>query len=203
MSPTRSTSSPLNYGAEAESSLADPSIHGEQNQPDESITYEIVPQSSKRGRPKLIDNRGYTFGFQRQRGSTTDWQCVVRPKNNPCKAKVRQKENRFEPGLHCHNHPASVGAATTAKVIASVKAKAVEDLFKPASAVVDEVCFHLFNDRFTTFQNLFVASRIEFYIYDTVLFHNNYSLIMICLFPGISGCDGRWCTHFHRADQQN
>ena len=43
-------------------------------------------------------------------------------------------------------HPASVGAATTAKVIASVKAKAVEDLFKPASAIVDEVCFHLFND---------------------------------------------------------
>lgn len=107
---------------------------------------EIVPQSSKRGRPKLIDNRGYTFGFQRQRGSTTDWQCVVRPKNNPCKAKVRQKENRFEPGLHCHNRPASVGAATTAKVIASVKAKAVEDLFKPASATVDEVCFHLFNE---------------------------------------------------------
>ena len=107
---------------------------------------EIVPQSSKRGRPKLIDNRGYTFGFQRQRGSTTDWQCVVRPKNNPCKAKVRQKENRFEPGLHCHNHPASVGATTTAKVIASVKAKAVEDLFKPASATVDEVCFHLFNE---------------------------------------------------------
>ena len=116
---------------------------------------------------------------------------------------MRQEENRFEPGLHCHNHPASVGAATTAKVIASVKAKAVEDLFKPASAVVDEVCFHLFNDRFTTFQNFFVASRIEFYIYDTVLFHKNYILIMICLFPGISGCDGRWCTHFHRADQQN
>ena len=36
--------------------------------------------------------------------------------------------------------------STTAKVIASVKAKAVEDLFKPASAIVDEVCFHLFNE---------------------------------------------------------
>ena len=46
------------------------------------------------------------------------------------------------------------------------------------------------------FQNLFGASRIEFYIYDTVLFHKNYILIVICLFPGISGCDGRWCTHY-------
>ena len=59
---------------------------------------------------------------------------------------MRQKENRLEPGLHCHNHLASVGAAMTAKVIPSVKAKAVEDLFKPASAIGDKVCFHLFNE---------------------------------------------------------
>ena len=67
---TLSRFDPLEVVSIQSEQLGDPSIHGEQNQPDESITYEIVPQSSKRGRPKLIDNRGYTFGFQRQRGST-------------------------------------------------------------------------------------------------------------------------------------
>ena len=127
------------YGANAESSLDDPTVHEQNGNETTEITYEIIPQSSKRGHPKLIDNRGYTFGFQRQRGNVTDWQCVVRPKLNPCKAKVRQRGNNFEPGIQGHNHPAQPGAATTARIITSVKAKAVEDVFKPATAIVDEV----------------------------------------------------------------
>ena len=60
-------------------------------------------------------------------------------KMNPCKAKVRQLSERFDPGPHGHNHPAQVGAAIAAKVISRVKSKAKGDVFRPAPAIVDEV----------------------------------------------------------------
>ena len=45
-----------------------------------NLEFEIVDDSSKRGRPKLVDNRGYSYNIQRRRGENTDWQCTVRPK---------------------------------------------------------------------------------------------------------------------------
>lgn len=121
-----------------EFSLDDPSIHEQSSS--FALTYEIVEQSTKRGRQKLIDSRGYTYHVQRRRGVTTDWQCTVRGKVNPCRARIIQRGvANFEPGPHNHNHPAEVGAAMVARVTAHVKAKAVEDVFRPAAAIVDEV----------------------------------------------------------------
>ena len=121
-----------------ESSLDDPSIHEQSS--NFSLTYEIVELSTKRGRQKLIDSRGYTYNVQRRRGVTTDWQCTVRGKVNPCRARITQRGvANFEPGQHSHNHPAEVGAAMVARITARVKVKAVEDVFKPAAAIVDEV----------------------------------------------------------------
>ena len=120
-----------------ESSLQDPTP-AEQSS-NFAVTYEIVTQSSKRGRPKLIDNQGYCYSIQSQRGVVTDWQCSVRPKINPCRATVRQRGDQFQRGNRVHNHQAQVGALTSAKITSHVKAKAVEDIFKPAPAIVDEV----------------------------------------------------------------
>ena len=50
-----------------------------------------------------------------------------------------QHGDTFQPSLRSHNHPAQVGAAFAAIVSAKVKAKAVQDLFKPAPVIVDEV----------------------------------------------------------------
>ena len=121
----------------AESSLEDPtpvelSSHFE-------VTYEVVEQSSKRGRPKLIDSHGYSYNMHRQRGAVIDWQCIVRPRANPCRATVRQRGNQYQRGNHQHNHQAKVGALAAAKITANVKAKATADLFRPAPAIVDEV----------------------------------------------------------------
>ena len=44
------------------------------------IEIEIVDDSTKRGRDKLVDSRGYTYNVKRRRGENTDWQCTVRPK---------------------------------------------------------------------------------------------------------------------------
>ena len=63
---------------------------------------------------------------------------------NPCKAKVRQLGERFDPGPHGHNHPAQVGASIAAKVISRVKSKAKGDVLRPAPAIVDEVSFASF-----------------------------------------------------------
>ena len=60
-----------------ESSLQDPTPAEQSSS--FAIRYEIVQQSSKRGRPKLIDNQGYCYSIQRQRGDVTDWQCSVPP----------------------------------------------------------------------------------------------------------------------------
>ena len=104
-----------------------------------AVTYEIVENSSKRGRPKLIDSQGYSYTLQRRRVLVNDWQCSIRPKVNPCRATFRQRGDQFQCGNRVHNHQAQVGALTAAKFTALVKVKAAEDIFKPAPAIVDEV----------------------------------------------------------------
>lgn len=104
------------------------------------VTYEIMEQCLKEGRPKLINTQGYTYNQHRQRGIVTDWQCTVRPKMNPCRATVRQRGcYDFQTGSNLHNHQPQVGASTAAKITTKVKAMAVEDVFRPAPAIVDEV----------------------------------------------------------------
>ena len=81
-----------------------------------AVTYEIVENSSKRGRPKLIESQRYSYTLQRRRGLVTEWQCSIRPKVNPCRATVRQRGDQFQCGNHVHNHQAQVGALTAAKI---------------------------------------------------------------------------------------
>ena len=44
-----------------------------------------------------------------------------------------------EAGTNAHNHSSEPGAVTAAKIVKLVKEKALEDKFKPASAIVEEV----------------------------------------------------------------
>ena len=44
----------------------------------------------------------------------------------------------YELGSNAHNHPADVGAGLVAKITYKVKARAVADVFKPASAIVKD-----------------------------------------------------------------
>ena len=61
-----------------------------------AVTYEIVENTSKRGRPKLKDSQGYSYTLQGRRGLVTDWQCSIRPKVNPCRATVGQRGDQFQ-----------------------------------------------------------------------------------------------------------
>lgn len=45
----------------------------------------------------------------------------------------------FQQGKQGHNHPPEVGVANAARIMASVKEKAVNDQFKPALVIINEV----------------------------------------------------------------
>lgn len=52
----------------------------------------------------------------------------------------------YELGSNAHNHPADVRAALVAKITNKVKARAVADVFKPASAIVKDVLLEDLDD---------------------------------------------------------
>jgi len=47
-----------------------------------AVTFNIIEDSTSKGKPKLIDNRGYSYGIKRRRVNATDWVCTRRPKVN-------------------------------------------------------------------------------------------------------------------------
>ena len=53
---------------------------------------------------------------------------------------MTERDGTFQAGKSAHNHAVEMGAVTAAKIISTVKSKALEDKFKPASAIVNEVC---------------------------------------------------------------
>ena len=61
-----------------------------------TVTYEIVENTSKRGRPKPIDSQGHSYTLQGRRGLVTDWHCSIRPKVNPFRATVGQRADQFQ-----------------------------------------------------------------------------------------------------------
>jgi hypothetical protein len=50
-----------------------------------------------------------------------------------------QVDGTFIPGKQGHNHPVDIGTATAAKIVSELKRRAMGNLFKPASAIVEEV----------------------------------------------------------------
>ena len=55
---------------------------------------------------------------------------------------MQQTNGTFQLGKKGHNHPPEVGATTAAKITSAVKEKALADLYKPASAILNEVISH-------------------------------------------------------------
>ena len=64
---------------------------------------------------------------------------MVCPKGNYCRATVKERNAQFMTGKQSHNHPTVTGAVTATKILTAVKEQAVQDFFRPASAIVEEV----------------------------------------------------------------
>ena len=120
-----------------------------------SVTYHLVEEGTKCGRAMLVDSLGFTYNINAKRSYATYWQCTVCPKGNPCKASVAERDGTFQAGKHSHNHLAEVGAATARKIVTTVKTKALENKFKPALPILNEVITILF----TGFYSLVVCIK--------------------------------------------
>ena len=103
------------------------------------VTYEIVEEGSKRRCKKLTDSTGYSYTFREKTKTTNYWQCSFRPKGNPCRATVKEQDESFILGHNTHNHQPEPGALLAAKIVTCVKQKALDNVFKPATAIVEEV----------------------------------------------------------------
>ena len=121
-----------------ESSLEEPAP-GEVIAELQPVTFHTVESGTKRRKTSLIDSLGFSYNVHSRRPYATYWQCTV-----PCKASVTERDGVFRPGQQSHNHTVEMGTATAAKIVSRVKSKALEEKFKPASAIVDEVTKHFF-----------------------------------------------------------
>ena len=93
------------------------------------VKYQLVEQGTKRGKARLVDSLGFTYNLQFRRSYATYWQCTVRPKENPCRASVTERDGSFQPRKNSHNHPAEVGMNIAAKIVSKVKVKAAQEKF--------------------------------------------------------------------------
>ncbi|KAK3732870.1 hypothetical protein QZH41_011442, partial [Actinostola sp. cb2023] len=106
----------------------------------------IVEEATQRNKRKLIDRLGFTYNVKSKRTYATYWQCTVRPKGNPCRASVTERDGDFTPGSSDHNHTTQPGTLLANQIVKEVKLKAVVDKFKPASAIVEEVLLDRMTD---------------------------------------------------------
>ncbi|XP_068229184.1 uncharacterized protein [Palaemon carinicauda] len=105
----------------------------------ETVTYEKIESSSQRGNSKLSNSTGYSYTLKRKNNVSIHWRCVVRNKKISCMAAVKEVGNTFIRGHAEHCHPPETSCAVKSKVCTLVKQKAMEDVFRPASDIVDEV----------------------------------------------------------------
>ncbi|XP_068231288.1 uncharacterized protein [Palaemon carinicauda] len=134
-----SVDDPPDLPMELEDSLDDPAIQDVELQSEGEFTFQLFEKGTQRGRDKLVDSHGYTYNKKMQRSNVTYWQCTNRPKSNPCKALVTQRNGKYVKNNVLHNHSPSTGSDIVTKVTLQVKKLAAQDLFKPASAIVDDV----------------------------------------------------------------
>ena len=77
--------SPANHSdlpVDDESSLAESPTARQNLSSSVDISFQVINDSTNKGRPKLIDSRGFSYGIKRRRANATDWVCTRRPKVN-------------------------------------------------------------------------------------------------------------------------
>jgi len=56
------------------------------------VHYEVMDRATQRGKPLLIDSRGYAYGIHRRYDDSVVWRCTKRSTAVNCRAVVRQQE---------------------------------------------------------------------------------------------------------------
>ena len=71
-----------------ESSLAESPTAAPSPSSSFAFSLQVIDDCTNKGRPKLIDSRGFSYGIKRRRANATDWVCTMRPKVNIAKKKI-------------------------------------------------------------------------------------------------------------------
>ena len=61
-----------------EPSILDPPAAAEESDASNALTFHLLHDSTSKGRPKLVDSRGYSYNIKRRRPKAVDWQCTIR-----------------------------------------------------------------------------------------------------------------------------
>ncbi|CAH1268746.1 Hypp3974 [Branchiostoma lanceolatum] len=128
-----------------EDTIADVSV--EDNLPvDEGgeVTFELIEFGTKRGHHKLADSNGFSYTRKEKTPRPSGaiyWTCKRRPTGpGKCPATVIEKPaGMYRRGNNRHNHPPEMQAATNLRIQAKVRQRAVENLFRSAGQIVEEV----------------------------------------------------------------
>ena len=129
-----------------EDCLPDPAVPDELRDlgDEDQVSFKIIDGGSQRSKPLQVDSHGYTYTQKWRKPNSTSssvtWLCSVRNKINRCRVSVRQDGLQFCFGVHAqHIHPARPGGDVAIQAVATVKKAAVEDVFRPAGALVESV----------------------------------------------------------------
>ena len=92
---------------------------------EDTLSFSVVEQGSKRGKRKLVSSTGYTFVQKRtQKNGTVEWRCSVRGTvNSPvaCPVVVKERTGMFEVSHSKHNHSAKPGILTAVRKYEAVR----------------------------------------------------------------------------------
>ena len=88
-----------------------------------SLVYQKIEQGTEKGKQMLKDNLGFTYNRQQPKGfNGVYWQCTHRPKENPCKVRVKEKGGQFSTSNKCkHNHAVPKKSKTRKKSAVAAK----------------------------------------------------------------------------------
>ena len=71
----------------------------------DEVSYTILEKGTERGKPLLVESRGYSYSVKRQYKKSTEWRCTVRNSKVKCGATVKQLDKttfQCGPIPHCH-----------------------------------------------------------------------------------------------------
>ncbi|XP_041353136.1 uncharacterized protein LOC121371368 [Gigantopelta aegis] len=124
-----------------ENSIQDPSPMEVPLGPQE-MAFRIIEKGTQRGKPLLVDSRGYTYTIQdgRKAPALVYWWCSVRSSNNRCRATVAQRNDTFQIGRHQHNHQLTVGLFTKKNIAMRLREVSREgDFYRSSHSMAEQI----------------------------------------------------------------
>ena len=115
-----------------------PSKNSDLESESNSDVWEVIEEGSEKGKPKLVNNSGYSYVVNRVRNGTKYWRCSVRNSNIKCPATVTERRGVFTSSQAPHCHSPVSGASVLTKLKVAFKEKAQSDPLAGLPIIVDE-----------------------------------------------------------------